>query len=331
MSVPRPRRLLARLARTRETPRRSLPGPAVRHTPVDLPDSHDFVALSDGLCHYRVEGPSDGEVALLVHGATVPAWEFDRLVPYLSAAGFRTVRADLFGHGYSDRPRVRYEHALFVRQLAELLDALSLREPVHVLGHSLGAAVGARLLHRHPERIKSVILAAPLVNFTVNTPATRLLSYPLLGECLMPTYVMPLLIRRRTRRYRVIEDGRFVGKFRSQLQKPGFSRALLSLFRSGSLGDQSDCYRALGQHPHPVLVLRGVEDPIVTAEQIEVVRALVPHASYREIGGTAHAFFLTHPETVAPLVADFFRRASAFAADAEPAKLSPRTAPSPST
>ncbi len=276
---------------------------------IELPESDEFVNLSDGLCHYRIDGENDAAaILLLIHGATVPAWEFDRLVPYLTEAGFCTVRTDLFGHGYSDRPHARYEHGLFVRQLIELLDALAIDEPVHILGHSFGAAVGARLINRQPKRFASLVLAAPLLNFTASTPATQLLNYPLLGEFLMPTYVQPMLLRRRTRRYRSIENGRFVGKFRNQLRKPGFSRALLSLFRSGSLGDQSECYKDLNRHDHPVLVLRGVEDDIVTREQIEVVCALVQRASYRELGGTAHSFILTHPEKVAPVVIDFFRQ-----------------------
>lgn len=274
----------------------------------DLPDTHDFVNLSDGLCHYRVDGPSDGAVMLLIHGATVPAWEFDRLVPYLTEVGFRTVRADLFGHGYSDRPRKKYEHALFVRQLAELLDALAIDEPVHLLGHSLGAAIAARLVDHQSERFLGLALAAPLLNYAENKTAVRLLSYPLLGECLIPAYVIPMLIRRRTRRYRQIEDGRFVGMFRNQLRKPGFGRALLSLIRSGSLEDQSDCYRSLDRQSNPVLLVRGVDDAIVTQRQIDEICHLVPRATYREIGGTAHAFILTHPEKVAPVVIDFFRQ-----------------------
>ncbi len=271
------------------------------------PDFHDVVRLSDGLCHYRAEGPEDGAVALLVHGATVPLWEFDRLVPYLTAAGFRTLRPDLFGHGYSDRPRVRYDHALFVRQLAELLDALAVARPVHLVGHSLGAAVVARLALRRPERVGNLVLAAPMLNYVANMRPMLLLHPPLLGELLMPTYVLPMLVRRRTRRYREIEDGRFVGMYKNQLAKPGFGRALLSMLRSGSLGDQSDCYQALDGHGHPVLVLRGVEDAIVTPRQMEVLRVLLSRARYEEVEGTAHAFLLTHPEKVAATIVDFLR------------------------
>ena len=68
-----------------------------------------YLPLRAGLTHVIEEGQDDQAAILLVHGATVPAWEFDRLIPHLRAAGWRTIRFDLFGHGLSDRPAVRYD------------------------------------------------------------------------------------------------------------------------------------------------------------------------------------------------------------------------------
>ena len=39
--------------------------------------------LSEGLTHWRHEGRSQDTPIVLVHGATVPSWEFDLLVPPL--------------------------------------------------------------------------------------------------------------------------------------------------------------------------------------------------------------------------------------------------------
>ena len=78
-----------------------------------------------GLTHVIEEGQDDQPAMLLVHGATVPAWEFDRLIPHLRAAGWRTIRFDLFGHGLSDRPAVRYDFSFFLEQALEVLDGIN--------------------------------------------------------------------------------------------------------------------------------------------------------------------------------------------------------------
>lgn len=273
-------------------------------------EPHCFVRLTDGLCHYRVDGPETGEVVLLIHGATVPAWQFDRVVPYLVAAGFRTLRADLFGHGYSDRPRTRYEYGLFVRQQVELLDALRITAPVHLVGHSLGAAIATQLACAFPDRVARIVLTAPLVDFTLARSATRLLGVPLLGELLAGSLVVPLLARRRALRYRHLENGRFVGLFRSQIEQPGFARALASLFRSGTLGNQLLRYRALADTAHPVRVLRGSRDPVVSAAQIEALLLELPRADHVEIRDATHAFLLTHPDRVAPEVVRYLAMTS---------------------
>lgn len=274
-----------------------------------LPDSHEFVALRDGRCHYRADGPVGAPVVLLIHGATVPGWQFDRIVPHLNAAGYRTLRADLYGHGYSDRPRARYDHELFLRQHLELLDALGIGAAVRVLGHSLGAAIASRLAARYPERVSQLVLTAPLVNFTGNVAASRLLAVPLVGEALTAAYVVPMLVRRRTRRYRGIEGGRFVRAFRDQLIKPGFPRALLSMIRSGALGDQRGCYAALADTDHPILLVRGADDTVLPRRQLEVARDLVQRARYVEIAEATHSLLLTDPEPVAASVLEFFSAA----------------------
>ena len=93
-------------------------------TSVDTLEETDYgiAAVTDGHCHYWEDGPEDGPCILLIHGATVPAWEFDRLVPFLTREGYRVLRVDLFGHGGSDRPRTRYDYDLFARQIIDFLD-----------------------------------------------------------------------------------------------------------------------------------------------------------------------------------------------------------------
>ena len=64
---------------------------------------------------------------MLIHGFSVPYFIFDPTFNFLTKAGWRVLRYDLFGRGFSDRPHVRYNIDLFVRQLKELLDALNIK------------------------------------------------------------------------------------------------------------------------------------------------------------------------------------------------------------
>jgi pimeloyl-ACP methyl ester carboxylesterase len=264
-----------------------------------LPHAREFVELSAGKCHFSIDGPASGKTLLLIHGATVPLWQFDRVVPFFNRLGIRTIRLDLFGHGYSDRPEVRHDYALFTCQVLELLDYLKVAHGVHMLGHSLGAAIATRLVLADPGRFGSLVLTAPVLNFMETRPAARLLRVPLLGELLMDHYVVPMLVRRRTRRYRDIQNGRFVSLFRDQFRVPGFGRSLLSLMRSDALADQRTCYAALATLANPVLILAASGDQIATPAHMKVLRELLPGALFHAIDNAEHALVLTHPEQVA--------------------------------
>lgn len=88
-----------------------------------------YQRLSDGVTHYRLDGPVDGPLVVLVHGGTIPIWTWDAQVPAFASAGYRVLTYDAFGRGYSDRPDVSYGRALYAGQLGELLDSLGLADP----------------------------------------------------------------------------------------------------------------------------------------------------------------------------------------------------------
>lgn len=257
-----------------------------------LPHSFEFVELSQGTCHYRLEGPDQGRLLLMLHGGTVPGWQFERLLEELTGEGFRCLCPDFYGHGYSARPRVRHNHDLLVTQILELLVALDIEGPVAIVAHSMGAAVAARLLIAHPSRFGPVILTAPMMDFLGKQPLLKLLRIPLLGEIMMHVYLIPFLVRRRRRRYADIDGGRFGHLFREQLLVPGFGRSLLSLFRSGALGDQSSIYRKLAEVDVPLLLLRGEKDETCTAEDWQRLLALIPAADAIQLARANHALLL---------------------------------------
>ena len=258
-----------------------------------------YLRLSDGLTHWRREGAADGVPIVLVHGATVPCWEFDSLVPPLLRAGYQVLRFDLYGHGSSDRPRFDYSFDRFVRQVMEIIAASDFPRPAILLGHSFGAALVSAVAKARPEWIDRLVLVAPMLDFNASSGWTPLFRYPGIGEFAMHFIGVPALIRRRRRRrrYAIIGQPHLTPRFVEQVEHEGFSRGLLSMIRSGALGDQSRQYAALRGLQRELLVITGERDAIIPAEHVARVRELLPKHHHFPLQAE-HNLLLTHPEDV---------------------------------
>jgi pimeloyl-ACP methyl ester carboxylesterase len=261
------------------------------------------VELGEGRTYYRCDGDPGGVPLVLLHGATVPSWEFDALRPLLVAAGYRTLTFDLYGHGASARPKGPYTLERFRRQTTEIVEASGLPRPFALLGHSLGAAIAAAVGATHASWVKRFVLVAPMLDYIASSRWATFARYPGVGEMLMHLVGVPALIRRRRKRYTQIGRTELIPRFLEQARSPGYSRALLSMMRSAALGDQTARYLALGQLERDVLVLAGSADAVIPPAHIARVRALLTGHRYVEIPGAAHNVLLTHPHAVAAALA----------------------------
>ena len=258
-----------------------------------------LVQLGAGLTHVVDEGGANGKTVLLVHGATVPHWEFDRLAPQLRRTGWRVVRFDFFGHGLSDRPAVRYDFDLFLEQALGVLDTLRTAHPVTVLGHSFGAAIAAAMAAERPGSIERLVLVAPLLDFMARALLPRVFSLPGIGRPLMRRIGVPALERRRRRRYAAIGAEQLTERFVAEARTSGYAEALSSMFANRTLGDQRERYRRLQPGEREILVVAGALDRIVPLRDVAEVRSLLPPHDYLEIAQAEHNVLLTHPERVA--------------------------------
>ena len=84
-----------------------------------------FAMLSDGYTHYELGGPAseEGRLVVLAAGFSVPYYIWDPTFNALTTAGFRVLRYDYYGRGYSDRPSIPFNDEMYVRQLDELFGA----------------------------------------------------------------------------------------------------------------------------------------------------------------------------------------------------------------
>ena len=123
-----------------------------------------FVRLADGMTHYEIAGPDSGQVILMASAFSVPGFIWDPLYQRLADSGFRVIRFDYYGRGWSDRLDTRYDQALFVRQMAGLLDSLGITRPITVAGVSYGAAMVTSFTDRYPDRVAALIYIDPVFN-----------------------------------------------------------------------------------------------------------------------------------------------------------------------
>jgi non-heme chloroperoxidase len=90
---------------------------------------------------------------------------------FLADHGFRCIAHDRRGHGPSSQPWQGNDMDTYADDLAALVEALDLREAVHV-GHSTGGGEVARYIGRHgTKRVAKAVLIGAVPPIMLKTPA----------------------------------------------------------------------------------------------------------------------------------------------------------------
>jgi len=130
------------------------------------------IQTNDGTQIYYKDWGS-GPPVVFSHGwpLTADAWEDQML--FLASRGYRCIAHDRRGHGRSSQPWTGNDMDTYADDLAALVEALDLRNAIHV-GHSTGGGEVARYIGRHGTKrvAKAVLIGAvtPLLLKTAVNP-----------------------------------------------------------------------------------------------------------------------------------------------------------------
>src|SRR3954464_12566476 len=109
---------------------------------------------------YETGGPPDGLPVLLLHGWPDDVRTYDRVVPALQAAGFRTIAPYLRGFGetrFLSKDTMRSGEIVAMAQDAiDLADVLGL-DTFAVVGHDWGARIAYALALAIPQRLTRMV------------------------------------------------------------------------------------------------------------------------------------------------------------------------------
>lgn len=274
-----------------------------RRPAIGLTDRHgavgDFAQLSQGVTHYRWEGPTRGPVAVLIHGIATPMISMDDLAKGLGEIGYRVLMYDLYGRGLSDSPKGKQDRVFFLRQLSDLLAYHGLREDITVAGYSMGGSIAVAYAAEHPHTVKQVMIFASSGVVTNESRFARFCRrFPLLGD-----WVHAMFARRRIRKS--IPDygqtkyiDRVLRSQRTELKRRGYIPSLLSS-RRGMLSEvQEQEHRQLGRQGIPVVAIWAGQDKIVPLSAIGRL-AEWNRAAHQEVVDRAdHAMPYTHGHQV---------------------------------
>ena len=112
-----------------------------------------------------------GQPVVFSHGwpLSSDAWEDQML--FLASRGFRCIAHDRRGHGRSSQPWAGNDMDTYADDLAALVQALDLKDAIHV-GHSTGGGEVVRYIARHgTTRVSKVVLISAIAPLMLQTPA----------------------------------------------------------------------------------------------------------------------------------------------------------------
>jgi len=266
----------------------------------------DFIELSEGFVEFESAGPVDGEPVVLIHGLSVPMYDWDGQFENLADNGYRVVRYNQFGRGLSDRPRGVYSLDRYVRQLRELMESQGW-DKANIIGHSMGGVIAAGYAEAFPESVDRVVLISPGLHMAKDNSGITLIRIPVLGDLAAKTVLPSILTNRAEGLFLnagAAEADRYSQAFRRQIRYAGFSRSVKSLFRHDVVDDRTDTYEALGAFE--TLLIHGTNDESVPTEHFDIITEKTS-AERIVLPGIGHMPNMEAPDKVNSQIVGFLR------------------------
>lgn len=263
-----------------------------------------FIELPSGMIHYNMVGSDTAQAVLLVHGFSVPMYIFDPTFEALEKAGFRVISFDLFGRGYSDRPKLDYNKAFFTQQIYNLLTALNIDNKIDIIGLSMGGALVTEFVNAYPDKVNKMVLIDPVHG----SEDISILKVPVIGEYITNVFVAPSFAQSQTNSfYNPDKFPLWVDKYKVQMNYKGFKYAIISTLRNYMIYDKLDAYKNLNELNKPILLFWGKQDATLPYAGNERIRSVL-ECEFVSIDQCGHIPNYEKPEIVNPIILSFLKR-----------------------
>ena len=251
-----------------------------------------------------------GQPVVFSHGWPLSADAFEDQMFFLAGRGYRCIAHDRRGHGRSSQPWQGNDLDTYADDLAALVQALDLRDAIHV-GHSTGGGEVARYIGRHGTgRVaKAVLIGAipPLMLKTAANPAgTPIEAFDKLRAAVQADRSqfwkdLSLPFYGYNRPGAATSDG-VREAFWLQSMMAGFPASYFCI----KAFSETDLTEDLGRFDIPTLVLHGDDDQIVPiGASASLSSKMIKGATLKVYDGAPHGMCTTLKDRVNAELLDF--------------------------
>jgi non-heme chloroperoxidase len=273
-----------------------------------------FITTKDGTeIFYKDWGPRDAQPIVFHHGWPLSADDWDNQLMFFLHEGYRVVAHDRRGHGRSAQTDAGNEMDTYASDVSDLVEALDLRNAVHV-GHSTGGGEVAHYVARaQPGRVAKAVLldAVPpvMVKKESNPGGTPIEVFDGFRAA---------LANDRAQLYLDIPTGPFYNFNRTGVAP--IEGLIRNWWRQGMMGSVKagyECIKAFSETDFtedlktievPVLVIHSEDDQIVPfADSAPLTVQLLKNGRLKTYKDLPHGCHSTHPDLINADILAFIR------------------------
>ena len=223
---------------------------------------------------------------LILHGALGSVEQLQPLAVSLSP-NYNVYTLDFSGHGAEKLPTTPFSISLFASDVLRFMDSNNLKH-VSILGYSMGVYVAMYLAKHHPDKVNKIITLATKYEWSPEIAAREVkMLDPEKIEQKLPAFAATLAARHTA-------DWKEVLHHTAQM--------MLAMGANNPLTTTD--YPAI---PHPVLILLGDRDKMVTLDETLAVYKALPNAQLGILPATSHPIEQVNVSLLSFMVDKFFK------------------------
>ena len=245
----------------------------------------NFLELSNGFTYYQIDNRFNENTLVFIHGFSVPSYIWDKTYNIAKEKGFKVIKLDLYGRGFSDNPDIDYTDELFANQVIELLQELEIKKATF-LGLSNGGRVISKLADLKPNMIEKLIYVSASSFNNHENIVSKSVSNEEVSDFIKNRYPTissgQLLDFKYPENYPSWDD-----KYEKLLKFKGFARALISTVKNHKNLDSEN--KEISDSNKKVYTIWGDSDSVVVYNDIkDKLNKLLPNRFEYTVPNSGH-------------------------------------------